>query len=579
MDIFRSPKDTLYQLHVLLFNEDRKQLKHYLNVLRVCGMRDIMLADKLTDALNFIISDTVDLIVTAHFGDAPGVTRLLEEVKSLDATATIPVVAVVADNNVRNALQVLAKGVDEILVEPLSRHLVEAVVAKLINVHSDLDPVREKLNTASALFAKGKNDEAERVYLEIQTMNDPPLEAHVGLGRLYVQAQKWGEADAAMRKALESAKASQDRIEAHRQLAEVFYEYGSMYEQRKRLEQAIKSYQTSLSLNPFYLQSFKSLLRLLQKRDDLTGIIALIKDAAGNFIPYSRALEEIAGFVHEVANRYTRMNLPGQARKVYEQLLVLKHDETDIHLKVADFFTGIGQVGIVLRSLLVVAERIKDPDLSTRIGSLLLEGERRFMVGGKVDISKGADLGFFESLSSEEVIRMAHKSFQEAYLLDPDNPNIRLSLAGCHLRSKDMESALEILNKVFEEHGNDLNVLAMLVETLIEEQAHDAAEPYLKDILTRFPEDPRFYALQARLFQVREQHYDAVGCLKKGLTICPDHAPFVVRLAEIYEDLKQYSDAVVYYEKAMKLLPHQKDLQEGLHRALSAKYDRDKAGK
>ena len=566
----------LADLKVLFFHEAPKQLKHYLSILRFCGLRGIDVAERLSEAIKRIISEKYDMIIVTHHGEAQGLSRLLEELNGLDATASIPVVAILADGSVKNALCVLAKGVDEILVEPLSQQAVENVVQKILRDYLQNDKIREKIESARQLLSGGEFEQAEKAYRGLLFHDSHNIEAYLGLFEINMAKEEWAKAEANIKKALELAKSSKDKIQAHRELSRVFFHYGSMYERRHQLEKAIKSYRTSLSLNPYDIQSVKALLHLLQKRDEVDEIITVLKETQASFFPYSHALEEIVVCLTELAQTFMDLNMPVQARRMYEQLVGIHHGNGAVHLKVADYFLGLGQVTLVLKTLIDVSRRIKDPDLLCKIGDILLDTEKRYMSAGKVDGPPSVDLSFFQGLDKMKVVQMALKLFQQGILLDPASPVLRMSIACCYLRMGDLDSASEILDRLKENCKDDVEILASAIELMIDERAFGIAGAWLKEMIAGFPKETRFYLLNARYYRGMEQPYEAIACLKKGLVIHHDQPEFIAALARLYQDLKQYSDAISYFERAGKLSSADPSIQEGLKEVLAAKYGRGK---
>lgn len=562
----------LSQLKVMLFLEEKDQLKHYLSILRFCGLRGISVAERLSDAIQYIISEKFDLIFVTHKGDAPGVTNLLEELKGFDATSSIPVVALLAEGSVKNALCVLAKGVDRILIEPLSQQSVESVAREIYRSRLSIDPDMMKLNRARDLVCEGTLDEARKIYLELHHQAPGRLDVCLGLFDLNCQMSKWDEAERNLKEALELAKSSQDRVQVHRNLAEVFLNFGVFYEKRHNLDNAIKSYKTALSLNPFHVESIKGALRLLQKLGDIGEMVELLSGVRDNFLPYSQALEQIVLCVEELAQKFIDMNMPVQARRLYEQLVKIKHQNPAIHLKICDFFLGHGKVSLVLNSLMAASQKVKDPDILAKIGTILLDSEKRYMPGGRVCAPPGIDLRYFEGRDRKKIIGKAQKAFQQALFLDSDNPWIRLNLASCNFRLGEIDSGTEILEKLKELHNGDLDVSVAMVEMLVSERVFDLAGEWLKEMSGAHPKECRFYLLYAEYYKSLERDYDAVGCLKRGMSIEPDRPEFIVELARLYQKLEQYSDAILYFEKASKLLPSDASVQEGLKEVLAAKY-------
>lgn len=571
----------LESLKVLLFIDQKEQLKHYLSMLRFCGLRDIRVAESLSEAIKNIIVESFDLIIVTHFGEATATTKLLEELKSLDATSGVPLVAITSDSGVANALRILAKGVDEILTEPLSQQAVEMVANRVLEKHFGNDPIRERVDEANELIEKGELDQADEILQELLAQSDRHFDIHLHLFRINSLRKEWREAEKHIRKSLEIAKGSSDEILSHRQLADIFYNYGYYYYERQyKLEKALKSYRTSVSLNPFKIQSIKALLSLYQRRDEVDNIVTLLKEAQANFLPYSQSTEEIAVIAEKLAQKMSELNMAEQAKKVYEQVILFQHENVSVHLRTADYFLELGQISAVLRSLVRASQKINDPDLLGKIGSILLDSERRFLSGnGPKERVQAVDLSFFQGYDRDKVIAIAQKTLRQALLLDPDNPQLLICTARCQLRKKEQEAANETLDKLRSSIGDDIDGLVSAIEALIEEEAYDLAVHWLKDGVEAFPKEVDLYKLYADCFKSQEKSYDAIGCLKRGLSIQPDHPELNLELGHLYRELGHYSDAIAAYENAGKAQPNDPDIQEALRKTLELKYLKEKRGK
>ena len=258
-------------------------------------------------------------------------------------------------------------------MEPLSGKSLETLAEKLARCRYEADPAAERLKQAVSFMEHGKMEQAAEIFHELIEGDAVRLDAHIGLFQVFCAWERWLEAENHILKAIEVAKESHDKIEVHRKLAAIFYRYGLFYEKRQNIEKAIKSYRTSMSLDPYSLESTKALLRLLMKRHEINEMVEVIGKTYALLPPDSRSVDELAVCVSELAVRFSdfRMNVP--ARRLNEQLLTIAHTRVEIHLDVAAFFVAQGQVSLVLKFLTAVSERIKDPRLYLRIGTLLLE--------------------------------------------------------------------------------------------------------------------------------------------------------------------------------------------------------------
>jgi tetratricopeptide (TPR) repeat protein len=289
-------------------------------------------------------------------------------------------------------------------------------------------------------------------------------------------------------------------------------------------------------------------------------------------LPYSRATEEIALCLSEMAQRFMDLNMTAQGRRIYEQLLEFPHGNVDVHMKVADFFLAEGLASQVLERLITLLQKLKDSDILFKTGDILLDIQKRYLSSGTTSEKSGVDLSFFKSIGSDEVLSMAEKMFKQGLLLEPDSLRFSLGLARCCIRQNEAKAAADILDRLHEMYAEDVQAFQEVIEALLTEGAYDPAAEWIKSAINRFPREISFYVLYARYYNEQKRYYDAIGCLKRALTLEPSHAGCIVSLAGLYEEIKEYSDAIVYYERAIKLLPRDPTLQEKLRKILNLKF-------
>lgn len=557
----------------LIFHRENEKLKSFISILHWCGLQDITDVTQLKEAIEHLVSTRFDFIFMTHIGEAEDATRLIDELKSLDATSDIPLIAITNDGDMKNVMRILAKGVDEVIVTPLSRKTVENVAIKILEKHTGADPVKVKLDLAKKLLETEQFDAAREIYQELIAQARSLLEAHLGIAEVYGSTQQWKEMESSLKKALELAKSAPTKLDAHLQLADVFFHYGNMYIKRDSIEKALKCYQTSVSLNTFHTGSLNSLLELLQRRDQEDEIIKLIGEVRANFLPYSRAMEEMALCLGNMAQRFTDMNMPSQAKKIYEQLLQFSHGNVAVHLKVADFFLEEGLVSQVLERLINLLQKLKDADILYKTGNIFLDIENRYLAQScTANSADTPDLSFLGDFDRNKALLMAERMFQQGLLLEPESFRFVLNLVKCHIRQTQWDAAAEGLERLKERLTEDVHAFEEVIEMLIAEKAYDYANGWLKEAVNIFSGEIAFYLLFARLYVEQNQVYDAIGWLKRSLSVDPSYAESMVRLADLYQDIEDFSDSIYYYEMAIKHVPNDQSLHEKLSKVLKRKY-------
>ncbi|MDR3566591.1 MAG: tetratricopeptide repeat protein [Syntrophobacteraceae bacterium] len=557
----------------LIFHQKTEKIGSFLSILRWCGLHDVTEVDQIKLAIENIVAKRFDFIFVTHVGDAKETSQLVDELKSLDATSDIPLVAVTNNGELKNVMRILAKGIDEVIVTPLSKESVENVARKILRKHKGDDPIAEKLELAAEMTKTDRVDEAKAIYRELLAKPESMLSAHLGLGDLFSLTKDWKNAGFHLKKAMALAKAAETELESHLQLAEIFYGYGKMYERHDSMEQALKCYKTSTSMNPFHTDSIRAQLELLQKCNEETEIFKLIDEVRDNFLPFSRAIEDVAQSLGNMAEKFQQSNMADQAKKIYENLLQMPHSNVDVHLKVADFFIEEGMVNQVVERFVDLLQKLKDADMLYKTGDILLDIEKNHLstkTGAKSP--EGGEKSFLGDLDQDKALTMAERMFQQGLLLEPESLRFLINLARCYIRRGNTDVLSKVMDKIKGSYAEDIADLQNIITMLLEEKAYDQANIWIKNALTRFPKEIELYSLLSRCKREQSRPYDAIGCLKQGLSINPSHIESIVALAELYAELKEYSDSILYFEKAIKLAPNDLELQDKLKRVMGSKY-------
>ncbi|MCU0595359.1 MAG: tetratricopeptide repeat protein [Desulfobacterota bacterium] len=551
-------KTGLSGLRVLFFDELPKKRKYYLSCLRMCGLREILIADNLADALQALVSSNVDLVMLTCSGEETGMD-LLVEIRSLGATSFLPVVAIMSEVNVMNGLRMLAQGVNHILTDPLSQQGLESMVQQVFRERFGIDQIDQEISIAQSLVDEGKLEDAHRLYSRCLRMEgvtrDQLFQAYLGLARTGTERQEWLEAESNLFLALEIAKSETNRVLTHWLLSRAFYQYGKLYEKRGLMEKALKSYQTSVSFDPYHVASLKPLLMFLLKQDNFTEISRLLAEARANFPAYSEPLGELAETLNGMAVRAQVLGLPVYAAKLYGQLMTLPHDRVVVHQDTTDYLVNAGKITQALTTLREVSAQVRSPEIFGRIGTILLDVERRYLGGATKKQTAEVDLSFFKDMDSPKTVALAYRAFQEGLLLNPGDIQLRLGVAYCLMRQGKHEALGEMLNKFKEGDRLGKKLHMRIIEMLLEGRLYDLAHSWIKDAISQFPREVAFYECAARCYKGQRKPQKSIECLKKALALDSEHPGINLALARLHEELRQPDEAAFYYEKARQLAP------------------------
>ncbi|MCB2184986.1 MAG: tetratricopeptide repeat protein [Deltaproteobacteria bacterium] len=564
-----APEDMdLSQCKVLVFHQSGVQNKHIFNVLRMCGLGDITRADTIEEAISQVIRQHFDVILVTHFSEAKDTTLLLDELASHQTAAGIPIVALTEKSTVKDLLRIMAKGVDEVLSEPLSPQDLETKILKVLLLRAGGGGSRDRVGAGFKLLADDQAAEAREYFQHLSLDPECEMEALLGLCEANMALADWDLAQNSLKLATDLARQNEDQVSLHRNMARVLHAYGRLHQVQGQGKKAVKSFFTALKMNPYNLENLTALMNELESEDDVEGVLEVIREAKADFLPYSPHLERVARGGVALCTRLESLGLTDTAGRLYLELLDLKHEDSEIHLKLADHFLAKKEPHRVVLPLLEVSARVKDADLLYHLGTLLMNVDPFALAEALPKPSRRGSL--VEMLKPDKVQQAARQALSQAMLLEPDEPRHRLGLASLELRQGNTQAAAEVLKRLKEINLEDVRAYVQVVTSLMEEKAWDLAEEWLRDAQAAFPGHPAVAKLAARYHLDRGEPYKAITALKKGLSATPGDPAMLLTLAETYLGAKEYDDAVFYFERAAKLLPDNRRVQKGLNRALSA---------
>jgi tetratricopeptide (TPR) repeat protein len=117
------------------------------------------------------------------------------------------------------------------------------IVISLFSFDSNAQSVRSLINKGVEEYNKNKNDDAEVSFKKALDKDIKSFEAHYNLGNTYF---KKGNYDEALKEYQSALSLTKDK----KQKSDIFYNIGNTLLKQKKLEDAIKAYVNSLHINP-----------------------------------------------------------------------------------------------------------------------------------------------------------------------------------------------------------------------------------------------------------------------------------------------------------------------------------------
>lgn len=556
---------------VFLFYPDKENRGAFLDSLRACGIKNPCLAEKPAEAIHQLITRHFDVILVFYAGNIKTVEQFIEELRSLEAIAGIPLLAITADGSSKNVLRIMSRQVDRVLITPLSRKNLEEALKGYLWMDGK-DTAHIGLQNAINFQQQGAWDQAETEYLNVLKQTPQQIEALMGMSSVLLHRKQGPQAVDYLKEAMKAAKQLTNVVEQNRFLSLIYSTLGEYFAHLGANEQAVKHYKAALKLNPFSDNILPYLIPLMAKSASIDDILLYLTEVGQNYPPYSGFRDKVSECLGELLSRYIALNIQENIDKIHNHLIILQHSNINLHLKTIDHLQQKGQHTTIKQLLDELLVKIKDADLMVKLADLYVSDLHTPGQSAKNAPAITVDREYIKTEPAEYWLKQAQTLYKNALLLEPYDIAIWLRMLRCHLLLKEFETASQLLDRMFENMAITQEDHAAICTLLIQEKAYKMAKTYLDSGLKKYPKESRFHYLASQMHNAEGNHYEAVTALKTGLRENPDSIECLTELGATYGLLKNWSQAVESYEKAAQLCPDDPELQKRVQSALQAKY-------
>ena len=558
-------------VRTLIFQPNRGDESGFLEGLTMCGIKNRDTAHTLKEAIDRLIVQHYDLIIVAFIGDDSSVAdQFVDELKNLEATASIPLIAVTTDGEPKNVLRIMSKGVNQALVLPFSQIAVREAIRGVLWPEK-AEGITGLLHIAWNDLEEGDLDDARGGFVSIIEQDDACVDAKIGLATIMLQEGELHEGAELLKEAMKDAKKLSNIVQQYTLLSKIYHCMGDHFASRKAKDKAIKHYKAALKLNPYNISALSDLLSLMSSTSTIGAILTFLDEIKGDFAPFSNYLDGVAECLEGLLKRYQALNIQENVDRIFQYLANVDHNDSVLHIKTVDYLLTLPDGLCVAKEYLErITDGVRDTDVMCKLASLFVQ-VAELQVGNKAKLA-GIDVSCFEPASREDLIRSAYDWYNESLMIDPFDAEIWMNLVRCHLWLKDEAKAQETLERCAESIDMDADALFSIGDLLVEEKAYLLAEDYIEEGVENHPKDSRFHLLQGKLYNVQKEHFKAVAALKTGLSENPKSVECMVELGRTYTELKKWTDAIEFYEKARHLNPEDPEIDNALQTALKQKY-------
>ncbi|MCH7719496.1 MAG: tetratricopeptide repeat protein [Planctomycetes bacterium] len=127
----------------------------------------------------------------------------------------------------------------------------------------------------------------------------------------------------------------------------------------------------------------------------------------------------------------------------------------------------------------------------------------------------------------------------------------RIRLAGAYAVNGQEDMAVSELQTVSEENPDARHVSRAWVELLFSLRRHAEAQQVLTGLISRFPEEPEWYALRGRASYRSDDHPDALADFRRAVEASEYLPEYVAELLDLYVTENAVADGILFYEQSV----------------------------
>ena len=464
-----------------------------------------------------------------------------------------------------NVLGLAKEQADEILERDPGNLEGMAVQATLLALEGETDKAiaeLEKINSrdpglrpAAVLLAtlyeqEKRGDDAEAVLLRAIDNNDDPAMLQLQLAQLYRKHEKNDKAEEVLRAVVQ---AYPDELGYRVSLASFLSQTGQFDKVEQVMWEAIEA-------DPDDVQRYLLLTEFLtSKRDSETAI----RELEGMV----KRRPDLTDLRFSLARLYQDNGRTEEARELLEKLIAEQ---------------GVEPAGLKARVQLAQLINASEPDsprITRLVEEVLAENPRdndALLVRGRLAMQRKDYVGAindFRSVlkdqpNSDEVIRLlasAHLANGERDLArdtlargleaNPDNVQLRLSMAQLLMQGGDLDAALEQVDEVLRRDEAQKQALAVKYELFARKGDAAGLEKVAKQMQAAAPEEEGGYIGEARLRMAQKDYDAALTILDKVLAKNPESIAALLTKFDVLAEQKKFGEAIAIIDRVQKMQP------------------------
>ncbi|MFQ5847444.1 MAG: tetratricopeptide repeat protein [Candidatus Methylomirabilales bacterium] len=337
-----------------------------------------------------------------------------------------------------------------------------------------------------------------------------------------------------------------------------YYEFllGGLAENRGDLRAALRHYKAALALDPDSLAIRLALAGLYMQH----GVFRQAIDVAEEILSVDP--ENVEAHLL-LATAYENIRNGRMAERYYRETLRLQPNRADVYLRLGNLYTRARKYAEAVEAYRKAMAR--DPDLYQaryNLARVLLETDQAeeaiAHLQQVLELRPGFDqaslllgLTYEQQGEWERAREVYRKSLQE----DPTNRSFRERLAGTYLRSGDPAGALAELQRIADDHPEDLALRNRIGLLLIELRRYAEAQQLLEEVLAQDQDNREAQFYLAISLEGQEQYEEAFAALTKIPSGGERYSDVLIHKGFVLGHLDRLDEALAAFEGAARLKP------------------------
>jgi len=397
------------------------------------------------------------------------------------------------------------------------------------------------LLTAKAQLARGDLEDAEASLWTVLTNNPNDDEALTLLGTIRGQKQRYAEADALFRRALQI---NPNSLPAHRGLASTLIA-------EDRMDEAIEQCKAAMELAPEDLGLKVEIARLYAGRGQFQQGLTVLQTIPANRFPIE-AIPVKAASLLALGRSSETMHLAEQAKS-----------SSSTELELAEVFLDANLPDEALRSL-----AFADANLKRRPARFYYLQGRAFHATGRQEAALGSlrQALAADPHSADTLVAIAElyagrsqhadavAELQKALALSPDNVVVLRHLVVEATKADNGQAALDAASTLASRSPDNPDDLYLSGAAMLQQNAASASTVLEKYVALR-TDNPKAWMGLGMAYVQQKRYTDAQAPLERSLKIDPNIAESEYELGIVAKNVGTSDEAIQHFQRAVKLQP------------------------